>query len=106
MVDVFRVFQLQGLLVGLLSLPVALACSNAVAGIGAFELAGVVIWLVAIGGESVADMQLALFKAHPAAKGRVCDLGLWKYSRHPNYFSSGVCGLPILFSRPDLRWGG
>jgi steroid 5-alpha reductase family enzyme len=31
-------------------------------------------------------MQLSLFKAQPAAKGRVCDFGLWKYSRHPNYF--------------------
>jgi steroid 5-alpha reductase family enzyme len=82
----FGFFQLQGLLVGLLSLPVALACSNAAKGIGAFEMVGVGLWLVAIGGEAVADMQLALFKAHPAAKGRVCDLGLWKYSRHPNYF--------------------
>jgi steroid 5-alpha reductase family enzyme len=69
-----------------LSIPIALACANPAPGIGLFEVAGVLLWLVAIGGESIADMQLALFKSHPAAKGRVCDIGLWKYSRHPNYF--------------------
>jgi steroid 5-alpha reductase family enzyme len=82
----FGFFQLQAVLIGILGIPVALACANPNPGIGLFELAGVLLWLVAIGGESIADMQLALFKAHPAAKGRVCDIGLWKYSRHPNYF--------------------
>ena len=82
----FGFFQLQGLLIGLLSLPIAFACANPSPGIGFFEVAGVLLWLVAIGGESIADMQLALFKAQPASKGRVCDFGLWKYSRHPNYF--------------------
>ena len=82
----FGFFQLQGLLIGLLSLPIALACANPSPGVGFFEIAGVLLWLVAIGGEAIADMQLALFKAQPAAKGRVCDFGLWKYSRHPNYF--------------------
>lgn len=86
----FGFFQMQGLLIGLLSLPIALACANPAPGIGIFEIAGVVLWLVGIGGESIADMQLALFKAHPAAKGRVCDIGLWKYSRHPNYFFEWV----------------
>lgn len=86
----FWFFQLQGLLIGLLSLPIALACSNPSPGIGVFEVAGVLLWFVAIGGESIADMQLALFKAHPGTKGRVCDIGLWKYSRHPNYFFEWV----------------
>ena len=86
----FWFFQLQGLLIGLLSLPIALACSNPSPGIGMFEVAGVILWFVAIGGESIADMQLALFKAHPGTKGRVCDIGLWKYSRHPNYFFEWV----------------
>jgi steroid 5-alpha reductase family enzyme len=86
----FGFFQLQGLLIGLLSLPIAFACANPSPGIGFFEIAGVLLWLVAIGGESIADMQLALFKAQPASKGRVCDFGLWKYSRHPNYFFEWV----------------
>lgn len=82
----FGFFQLQGVLIGVLSLPIALACSNPTGGIGFFEVAGFVLWIVAIGGEAVADAQLAYFRSQPANRGRVCDLGLWKYSRHPNYF--------------------
>jgi steroid 5-alpha reductase family enzyme len=79
-------FQLQAVFIGILSLPLAIACSNPAPGIGPFEIAGLVLWLAAIGGEAIADTQLALFKAHPASRGRVCDIGLWKFSRHPNYF--------------------
>lgn len=86
----FGFFQLQAVLIGVLSIPVAIACANPAPGVGIFEILGVILWLVAIGGESIADMQLALFKAHPASKGRVCDIGLWKYSRHPNYFFEWV----------------
>ncbi len=86
----FGFFQLQGLLIGVLSVPVAIACANPSPGIGVFEIAGVLLWFTGIGGETIADAQLALFKAHPASKGRVCDLGLWKYSRHPNYFFEWV----------------
>lgn len=45
-----------------------------------------VIWLVSVIGEAVADAQLAAFKRDPANRGRVCRQGLWRYSRHPNYF--------------------
>jgi steroid 5-alpha reductase family enzyme len=69
-------------------------------------VAGVILWLVAIGGESIADMQLALFKAQPAAKGRVCDIGLWKYSRHPNYFFEwlGWLAYPAIAFDPAQLW--
>lgn len=50
------------------------------------EYAGAGLWLVCIAGEAVADAQLKHFKANPANKGKVCDAGLWHYSRHPNYF--------------------
>lgn len=82
----FGFFQLQAVLIALLSVPVALACSNPAAGLAVFEILGVVIWFVAIGGEAVADAQLAFFRSQPANRGRVCEFGLWKYSRHPNYF--------------------
>ena len=39
-----------------------------------------------IGGESIADAQLARFRSQPASRGKVCEAGLWRYSRHPNYF--------------------
>ena len=47
---------------------------------------GVLILLVAIAGEALADAQLKRFREDPANKGRVCDAGLWRWSRHPNYF--------------------
>jgi len=47
---------------------------------------GIAIWVLAIGGETLADGQLARFKQDPANRGNVCQVGLWKYSRHPNYF--------------------
>ena len=52
----------------------------------ALDLAGLGLWLVAWVGEAVADRQLAAFKARSDSTGRVCDRGLWGWSRHPNYF--------------------
>jgi steroid 5-alpha reductase family enzyme len=52
--------------------------------------AGVLVWLVAVGGEWLADRELARFRADPANRGAVCRSGLWKYSRHPNYFFEWV----------------
>ncbi|MGH8777635.1 DUF1295 domain-containing protein [Paraburkholderia sp.] len=46
----------------------------------------VAIWIVAAAGEALADRQLAAFVAQPANRGKVCRAGLWRYSRHPNYF--------------------
>lgn len=65
---------------------------------------GPAIWLVAVGGEALADAQLRRFAANPANKGQVCREGLWAHSRHPNYFfewlhwwaylAIGIAGLP------------
>jgi steroid 5-alpha reductase family enzyme len=63
-----------------------LACLNPEPGLGAAEWSGVALWIVALCGEYLADRQLARFKADPANKGRTCQDGLWRYSRHPNYF--------------------
>jgi steroid 5-alpha reductase family enzyme len=101
----FGFFQLQGLLIGALSLPIALACSNPQAGVGFFEIAGVALWLAGIGGEAVADAQLRAFKAHPASKGRVCAFGHWKYSRHPNYFFEWVVWIGYAVFALGSPWG-
>ncbi len=79
-------FEFQALLDVLLSLPILLAALNPAPQLSALEYAGVALWLVAVIGESVADAQLAAFKRNPANRGRVCHVGLWRYSRHPNYF--------------------
>lgn len=86
----FWFFQAQGLAAAFLSLPFALALVNPLPTIGAIEWAGVIVWAIGLLGESTADRQLARFKADPAHKGRVCNVGLWRYSRHPNYFFEWV----------------
>lgn len=79
-------FLAQGLSVLLLSLPMILVSLNPSNAMRWPEYLGIFLWLVSITGESLADKQLADFKADPKNKGKVCDVGLWKYSRHPNYF--------------------
>jgi steroid 5-alpha reductase family enzyme len=79
-------FQMQALSVVLLGLPFLAACSNPRPGVGALEWAAAALWLVAISGEALADAQLASFKRNTRGAGGVCDAGLWRYSRHPNYF--------------------
>ncbi|MEY4429006.1 MAG: hypothetical protein RLZZ182_1695 [Pseudomonadota bacterium] len=61
----------------------------------------VVIWLVAVLGEGLADAQLKAFKADPKRRGQVCDVGLWRHSRHPNYFFECVHWLAYV----PLAWG-
>lgn len=81
----FWFFQAQGALAALLALPFA-ALAARPGPLGPADAAGAVLWLVAVGGEAAADRTLAAFRADPANKGRVCREGLWRYSRHPNYF--------------------
>lgn len=82
----FGFFQLQAGSVVLLGVAFVIVCLNPAPQLHPLETAGALLWLVALAGEALADAQLAAFKRDPAGKGRVCDVGLWRYSRHPNYF--------------------
>ncbi len=68
---------------------------------------GVVILFTGIAGEALADAQLKHFRERPANKGRVCDAGLWRWSRHPNYFFEWLSWLayPVIAIAPDYGWG-
>jgi steroid 5-alpha reductase family enzyme len=84
--NLFWLFQAQALLALLLTLPFL-----AVAGIAAplppaALAAAALLFTIAIAGESLADAQLASFRADPRHRGRTCRVGLWRWSRHPNYF--------------------
>ena len=81
----FLFFQLQALLVALFALPFAAVAANGAPRPG-WIAAGVATWMLAVCGESLADRQLARFRAEPANRGLVMDRGLWAWSRHPNYF--------------------
>jgi steroid 5-alpha reductase family enzyme len=84
-----KVFLLQGALVWLISMPVQLAQYLAQPpALGPAAIAGAGLWTIGFLFEAIADWQLARFKGNPANSGRVLDDGLWRYSRHPNYFGN------------------
>jgi steroid 5-alpha reductase family enzyme len=85
-VKMFGFFQLQAALLVILSIPFLIICLNTNPGIQLIEFIGAGLWLFALLGESVADLQLKQFRADPKNQGEVCQSGLWRYSRHPNYF--------------------
>ncbi|TBR12317.1 MAG: DUF1295 domain-containing protein [Lysobacter sp.] len=85
-VKFFLFFQLQAALIPLFSLPFYAVARNPLPGISSWLVLGVVIWCATITGEAVADRQLATFRADPAHRGMTCRRGMWRYSRHPNYF--------------------
>ena len=82
----FGFFQLQAASIVWLGLAYLLIARNPAPAWHPLELAGILLWLLALGGEALADAQLAAFKRDPANRGAVCARGLWRYSRHPNYF--------------------
>ena len=79
-------YQAQALVAAALSLPFVLAAFDRRPGLRPVELAGAGLWVAAAALELVADEQLRRFKADPANRGRTLRSGLWRYSRHPNYF--------------------
>lgn len=78
----------QGVVATLFLIPIAAAMQGGP--LDGWAAAGALVWLLAVLGESVADGQLARFRADPANRGQVCRVGLWRYSRHPNYFFEWV----------------
>lgn len=82
----FAFFQFQALLILLFALPFVAVARNPVAGLTPWVIAGIAFWLLSVVGEAIADRQLARFRTNPANKGQTCRDGLWRYSRHPNYF--------------------
>ena len=102
----YRFFMLQAALNVFLSLPLLVACLDPAPALGTLEWLGVAIWAVGLGGESLADRQLARFKADPASRGRVCEQGLWRYSRHPNYFFEWTIWIAYAaFALASPPWG-
>ena len=84
----FLFYQGQAAVAVLFSLPMLGAMRGTA--LGPLAWVGALIWLVSVAGESVADRQLARFRRDPRNKGQVCRAGLWRYSRHPNYFFEWV----------------
>lgn len=90
-VSLIKVFWLQALFLWVISMVVQVPqASSHPAHLTAWDAAGALLWAVGFFIEAAADAQLAAFKADPGNKGRVMDRGLWRYSRHPNYFGESL----------------
>lgn len=87
----FRVFVLQGILLWIISIPLLAAqYSPLPEKLILLDFLGVIVWLVGFYFESMGDYQLARFKANPANKGKILNSGVWRYTRHPNYFGDAT----------------
>lgn len=96
----------QALLVWLLTLPVFLICRNGNESFGILEFAGVAVWVIGLTGEAIADRQLKRFKAANLGKGQaICRDGLWRYSRHPNYFFQSLLWWGLFLMALPANWG-
>lgn len=89
--SLFRVFVLQGFIMWLIALPIIVTNSDASAELNWIPIfCGCLLWLIGMVFEVVGDWQLARFKSDADNQGKVMDSGLWKYTRHPNYFGEFV----------------
>jgi steroid 5-alpha reductase family enzyme len=84
-----HIYWPQGRVMWFVSLPVQVAMYTR-AGLSAVTWLGVAVWAVGFGFEAVGDLQLRRFRADPANAGQVLDRGLWRFTRHPNYFGDAV----------------
>jgi steroid 5-alpha reductase family enzyme len=97
----FAFFQAQALLTAVFAVPFLVVTLTPERPPLLAALVAGFIWILAVGGETLADRQLAAWRADPANRGRTCRAGLWRYSRHPNYFFEWL----HWWSYPLLAWG-
>jgi len=101
--SLYIVFALQGALAAIISLPLLIAIQGQ-AELGPLDMIAVALWMIGITFETVGDLQLAAFKRSKENQGKVMDRGLWRYTRHPNYF--GDCCVWWAFYLLALSAGG
>lgn len=102
----FGVFGSQAVLLFVVCLPAQLGILASVtpAPLGPLAWAGAALWLVGIVFETVGDAQLSRFRNDPAMKGKVLDTGLWRYTRHPNYFGDSCVWWGIWLASAEAGW--
>ncbi len=105
-VKMFGFLMLQAGAAAFLALSVMAAARNPAPGLTLQDTLATLIFVGALFGEAISDRQLAAFKRNPANKGGVCDVGLWAWSRHPNYFFEWVswCAWPVFAINLSGEW--
>lgn len=100
-----QVFLLQGFFLYIIALPVMAINLSSNHTFSPIDYLGVLIWMIGFFFEVVADFQLSKFKSKPANKGKIITIGLWQYSRHPNYFGEAVQWWGIFLLAVTLPFG-
>jgi steroid 5-alpha reductase family enzyme len=101
----FWFFQTQAIAAVGFSLPALIAAANPEPSFSPLELAGAGLWVIAFAGESTADRQLLRFKQDEANRGHTCRTGLWRVSRHPNYFFEWLIWVGVALFAAASPWG-
>ncbi|MDD3995458.1 MAG: DUF1295 domain-containing protein, partial [Bacilli bacterium] len=86
----FKIFMLQGLLMSIISLPIIFFNASNLEKLNLLNIFGIIIWIIGYIFEVVGDYQLKKFIKNSNNKGKIMTSGLWKYTRHPNYFGESV----------------
>ena len=105
-VSLFKVFLLQGGLMWLISVPL-LQAQSARAPLNLLDVAGVIVFAVGLVFETIGDLQLVRFRADSGNHGRVLRTGLWRFTRHPNYFGDAAVWwgfFLIALATPGSAW--
>jgi len=100
-----QVFLLQGGILLLNITPILLINTYSAGNLGSLDLLGVLLWILGFCFESVADWQLDRFIKNPDNRGKIMNQGLWRYSRHPNYFGEVTMWWGIYILALSLPWG-
>lgn len=100
-----QVFMLQGFFMLLIAYPVFLQGFQKVTEFNLTDLAGVMVWLLGFGFEAIGDAQMMRFKKDPANRGKIMNRGLWRYTRHPNYFGEATMWWGIFLVSLNTRFG-
>lgn len=101
----FIFFQAQALSNIFLATPFFIIALNKSEYITPVETMGASLWFISIVGEGLSDFQLQRFKKNPSNKGKVCQDGLWNYSRHPNYFFQFIIWVSVFIFSLSTSYG-
>jgi steroid 5-alpha reductase family enzyme len=100
-----NVFMIQGLFMWLVSLPISMANATDAGGFGALDVIGILTWAFGLAFEAIGDAQLSAFRKDARNKGQIITTGLWRYTRHPNYFGEATLWWGLWLVALSAPWG-